>query len=171
MSHSVPATPNPFIFSPYSDHGIFLDMSRLPPLKIKSYKKGEKPAIPPLASTRRLDPIGRPYFRQPNPNPAPTPKTIEEERAIDYPKYQELHEAHALAQEDSFFGAWSALMSHLPFSYISQEDPEDVKQARQANRDRARYLLFVLPACLHAEPWEEVVLPDSEIGVIEAFSF
>jgi hypothetical protein len=106
-----------------------------------------------------IDPVGRAYFRQ----PVPEALCVANSSEIDYNEASNEYDEYALEQEDSFFKAWSALMSHLPFSALSHTDSDDTKLARQTNRDRARYLLCVLSTCLQAEPWEEVVFPKTHL--------
>jgi hypothetical protein len=109
-----------------------------------------------------LDPAGRLYFRQPIPQTLAI-AAVGNPSEVDKPEISKAYDEYALQQEDSFFGAWSALMSHLPFSTLTQADSEATKLARQTNRDRANYLLCVLSTCLQAQPWEQVVFPQTDL--------
>jgi hypothetical protein len=90
-----------------------------------------------------LNPAGRLYFRQPIPE-ALSITAVGKQNEVGNREICTAYDEYALQQEDSFFGAWAALMSHLPFSTLTQADSEATKLARQTNRDRANYLLCVL---------------------------
>lgn len=118
------------------------------------HQQDEYPPFP-----HKLNPRGRPYFRQ----ELPLFMEVENDECINYDEAKTLYDEYAVEQEDSFFAAWSALMSHLPLTIIDDSDSNEARHARQANRDRLKYLLCVIPACLEAEPWEQVVIPPSEL--------